>query len=228
MGGMHGNEQLGIALVRLLKEQPILGVQTVIGNPRAVKAKKRFTESDLNRSFGGQKGTYETRRAQRLAKLAASFDVVLDFHNTLTPQNNAAFVGVGCKPTLFKLCKQFGLRNCVEATYDCINKYCLNTISIEISVNDTLDDASYWYQKVAALAEIGIAADKGDVAVFRFTRRVTWQEKEANEYKGWVPFQPLSIADQKEVGLEGTVVPIFIGSTLTEYYATLLRKERTQ
>lgn len=52
LGGMHGNERLGIDLVQLLQIKPIAGVDALIANPRAVARNVRFTESDLNRSFG--------------------------------------------------------------------------------------------------------------------------------------------------------------------------------
>lgn len=228
LGGTHGNERLGIELVALLKKQPIQGVDATLANPKAIKAGKRFVESDLNRSFGASfPGTYESRLAARLAKLTRSYDVVLDFHNTQTPKNNCTFVGVGCDQQLFSAIKQLGLTRCVEATYDCINKYCLNSISVEISVDDELDDATYWYRQIECLASTNLGRS-ASVDVYRFNKRVTWQEKNKYKINDWQPFEEISSKDKRSLGVSGIIVPIFVGSTLTEFYATLLSRERTE
>lgn len=230
LGGTHGNEKLGVQLVKLLKNKPISGVESVIANPKAVRSKKRFVESDLNRSFGlDYPGTYETKRAAYLKKVSKQFDIVLDFHNTQTPDNNCTFVGMGCNSTLFEVAKQLNFKRCVEATYDCINKYCLNTISIEISVQDQLDSAKYWYNQIEKLSKLKFdIMSKNALEIYRFKRRVTWEEKSAYSITGWVPFRRISTSDKNNLGLSGIIVPIFVGSKLTEFYATLLSKERDE
>lgn len=215
-------------MVALLKKRPIQGVDATLANPEATKAGKRFLESDLNRSFGASfPDTYESRLAARLTALAQSYDVVLDFHNTQTPKNNCAFVGVGCHQRLFSIVKQLGLTRCVEATYDCINKYCLNTISVEISVGDGLDDAMYWYKQIERLVSTNIDCNS-PVDVYRFNKRVTWQERSKYKVSDWQPFEELSSKDKRSLGVSGIIVPIFVGSKLTEFYATLLNRERTE
>lgn len=228
LGGTHGNEELGIKLIELLKNKPIKDVEAMIANPRAVELNKRFAESDLNRSFGSQyPGTYETKRAIKLSNITKNFDLVIDLHNTQTPDNNCCFIGVGCDSKLFGVAKKLGFKRCVEATYDCINKYCLNTISIEISVNDKLDNAEYWYQQIEKLIKYN-RVPTNKLNVYRFKRRVTWDEKDKMDLINWEPFKPLSVSDKNNLGLSGIIVPIFIGSKLTEFYATLLSKEREE
>jgi hypothetical protein len=228
LGGTHGNELLGIRLVKLLKRRPIKGVKAVIANPRAVQAVTRFTESDLNRSFGeGYVGTYETKRAVGLKKLAAGYDAVLDFHNTQTPNNNCGFVGMGCDPRLYDVAKAVGFSMCVEATYDCVNKYCLNTISIEISVDDALDDPEIWYEKIAALSAERLPVPQRPLQLYRFSRRVSWEEKEALSLGNWQPFQRINADEARRLGVKKETVPIFIGSRFTSEYATLLSIERS-
>lgn len=229
IGGMHGNELLGVKLVQLLRQRPLKNVEVLIANPSAVKAGERFIESDLNRSFGADfLGSLETQRAGYLKQVVKPFDVVFDFHNTQTPANNCTFVGVGCQPRLYEAIKQLGFSRCIEATYDCINKYCDNVISIEISVNDPLDDAAYWYGVLKKSARImqGSSTTKA-LEVYRFKRRVTWQQKKELQIKKWQPFEPIASSLKRELGVDGVIVPIFIGSKLTEYYATLLSRERT-
>ncbi|HEU4715358.1 MAG TPA: succinylglutamate desuccinylase/aspartoacylase family protein, partial [Candidatus Saccharimonadales bacterium] len=186
------------------------------------------TESDLNRSFGETYvGTYETKRAARLKKLAASYDVVLDFHNTQTPGNNCGFVGVGCDPRLYDVAKAVGFSMCVEATYDCVNKYCLNTISIEISVGDALDDPDVWYQKITALSAGMLPVPKKPLQLYRFSRRVSWEEKAVFGLENWRPFRQISTDEARRLGVKKQTVPIFIGSRFTSEYATLLSVERS-
>lgn len=227
IGGMHGNEELGVDLVKLLRAKPLPGVTSLIANPRAVSVSQRFTEADLNRSFGVQSlESYESKRAEYIQQYVSQFDLVLDFHNTQTPGNNCAFVGIECNKYLFEVVKNLGLRNCVEATYDCINKYCPNVVSIEISKGDYLDDAKYWYDAIKTLNFESVKSD-GALTVFRFKQRVTWQQKRQLILTNWQPFKPISTEVKTKLGLDGIIVPIFVGSKLTEYYATLLTKERT-
>lgn len=227
IGGTHGNELLGVKLVELLVKKPIENVDTLIANPRAVAAGSRFIESDINRSFGVQRmATYETARAAQIQKITAGYDVVLDFHNTQTPGNNCCFVGDACLPALYGVAKTLGLRECIEATYDCINKYCPNTLSVEISIGDALDDPMVWWEKIAMLASAQELAGGTPLTLYRFDRRVTWEQKQALGIDGWQPFVPIERAEGAQLGVEGLRVPIFIGSRLTPFYATLLTRER--
>jgi len=226
LGGMHGNEQLGIELVRSLKNQPIPGVDAIIANPRAVKSNTRFTESDLNRSFGTEfQGTYESKRADYIRQVARQYSLVLDFHNTMTPNNNASFIGVWGNSELLSVSAKLGLLNCIEATYDCINKFCPNTISIEISQNDTLDSVEYWRRKLTQLLNDSERSGPEDVNLYQYLRRVTWGESEKVAAYKWRPFQAIPGDDARILGINQPAYPIFIGSRLTEYYATLLIKK---
>lgn len=72
IGGMHGNEMLGIELVRSLADSPIENVDCVLANEKAIAARQRFVKQDLNRSFPGDAtGTkfYEQRRPVELLNL---------------------------------------------------------------------------------------------------------------------------------------------------------------
>jgi hypothetical protein len=198
----------------------------MLANPRAVTQNVRFTESDLNRSFGdGFLGTYETERARELRRQAEAYDIVLDFHNTQTPNNNCGFVGLGCNPKLYEVAKSIGFSVCVEATYDCVNKYCPNTISIEISVDDVRDDPAFWYQKIVNLLRADLSPSDRTLQLYRFSRRVSWEEKEVYKLGDWKPFQCISEREAQDFGVAKNAVPIFIGSRFTSEFATLLTEE---
>jgi len=68
----------------------------LLGNPEAARAGRRFLEDDLNRVFraltpeeeaagAAALPTHEARRAQELAPLLDSFDLYVDFHQTILP-----------------------------------------------------------------------------------------------------------------------------------------------
>lgn len=225
IGGTHGNEMLGIQLVKLLQDMPIDDVDTLIGNHRAVAVSQRFIETDLNRSFGVDGSSYEMWRAREIERLIAQYDMVFDFHNTQTPNNNCSFVGPSSRKDLQDVSVQFGLNRCIVATYDCINKQCDNVLSIEISIGDEVDSAAYWYEKIKTLAANQLLPDTSRrLQLYRFAGRCTWQQKEEIGIDALMPFQQLPTCWAKELGYRNPVYPIFIGSMLTEYYATFLEK----
>lgn len=100
-GGTHGNEMTGVYLVREMQKQKVdkvgsISISTVLSNPRAVDACRRYTEIDLNRCFTDallsspitDSTPYEVRRAQELnAQLGPkgsekAVDMLIDLHNT--------------------------------------------------------------------------------------------------------------------------------------------------
>lgn len=100
IGGMHGNEQTGIAVVeRLVQDfgngnlELAKGTLTlVLGNPVAIAEKVRYVEGrDLNRYFthgqleGEGDGSPEQARARILAQYIANADITIDLHATNKP-----------------------------------------------------------------------------------------------------------------------------------------------
>ena len=99
VGGTHGNEFTGVYLCKKWKKnpqllnRPELSVQTVLANPKAFEANRRFLESDLNRQFvlsdlaNPELLDYEQSRAKVLnAQLGPKgdpkTDFIIDMHNT--------------------------------------------------------------------------------------------------------------------------------------------------
>ncbi len=78
---MHGDEIGGFAYPN--------SVDIIIGNPEAKRQKKRYIESDLNRSFNGNSCTFEEKRAKELLPILEKYDFVLDIHSTITGDTNA-------------------------------------------------------------------------------------------------------------------------------------------
>ncbi len=81
----HGDERIGLDVAREIRKLRIskknLTIQ--IANEKALKAKKRFIDQDLNRSFPGKKaGNHEEKLAHKLLPIIKSADVVIDIHST--------------------------------------------------------------------------------------------------------------------------------------------------
>lgn len=100
VGGTHGNERTGVALVSKWLTNPTLisrdsfQATALLGNPLAVKKNQRYIDEDLNRAFSLQRlnqppvPTWEAYRAEQLnqilgPKLAKpKYDFILDLHTT--------------------------------------------------------------------------------------------------------------------------------------------------
>ncbi len=72
---VHGNEIM--PTLALASE----GIYQIVGNPAAVAKGVRFTEKDLNASFGTGGDSYEELRARELDKVLEKEKLVVDFHS---------------------------------------------------------------------------------------------------------------------------------------------------
>jgi succinylglutamate desuccinylase/aspartoacylase family protein len=224
IGGIHGREPLGPDLVKLLKQKPVPGVETVIGNPEAVEHGARFVDVDLNRVFPGDpKGGYEQQRAAALLTQSKGFDIVLDFHNTLAADNNCALMGAQAGTRLHQLATTLGFTRLIVATYDCINKYVPQCLSVEISMESPLNDAAIWYDRIADLAENGIRTTPVAAKTFRFVRNVSVTEKQDLGPDQWRNFQQIPARDADTLGVSRKVCAAFSNSGLIQdRYAALI------
>ncbi|MDN5274690.1 MAG: succinylglutamate desuccinylase [Candidatus Saccharibacteria bacterium] len=229
IGGMHGNEPLGINLVEKIKASKIPNVDAVTANNMALIANKRFTTQDLNRSFPGDitSSEYELNRAAELTLLCNRYDVVLDFHNTYCPGNDCSFIGENANQQLLDVSSFLDLNRIIIADYDCINKYALNCISVEISMNSTLNDVETWYQKIINLSQQALLPKQSSIERYKFVYRMTLEDRDtytlANQ--GLVTFEPIRPQLARKMGLDTPAYPIFINDTFTPYnYGALLNK----
>ena len=103
VGGTHGNEFTGIYLVKKFDKLPALiqrssfECSTIVANPEAFAAQKRYLEKDLNRCFSNQilqaassansPSTHEENRARTLYRKllpqnGLPTDFIIDIHST--------------------------------------------------------------------------------------------------------------------------------------------------
>ena len=134
---LHGDEVLPL---QALKDN---NISHIIGNPKAVKAKKRFIENDLNAAFNRIDGTYESRRAQEILAAIPDDEYVVDFHTT-TATTPPFVIVVDKKMT--HLASTTGVKKVVLMTYNIKNDGALinkrDGISIELGKHDD-QKASY-------------------------------------------------------------------------------------
>jgi succinylglutamate desuccinylase len=99
VGGTHGNEWTGIYLVKKFEQFPELIVRssfetiTLLGNPKAIAANRRYIDQDLNRCFFHEDllnpalTSYEGQRAKMIAaqlgpKENPQVDFIIDLHSS--------------------------------------------------------------------------------------------------------------------------------------------------
>lgn len=221
IGGMHGNETLGLEVVKLFQDNPVEGVAVLLANKQAIAADCRFVGQDLNRSFpGNSKSTvYESKRAAEILKETKRYDVVLDFHNTYCSDNDCGFIGETASDSLTDVAWVLGLDKVIAADYDCINKAAGNCLSVEISLDSPLNDAKLWYERIVVLSKLDGLSAKSNVQKFRFVYRMTNEDKERLQLDkhNLRAFQPLENKLADAMGVSSPAYPIFIGDRFTPY-----------
>lgn len=233
IGGMHGNEPLGIELVRQLQNEPIENVDAIIANDEALAANTRFTDQDLNRSFPGSETSeaYEPKRASELTELCEQYDVVLDFHNTYCPENDCGFVGDTAARNLYDVASYLGLKRVIVADYDCINKYAPNCLSVEISMDSQENDIAIWREKVRGLSLLDNTPSANNITTYRFVYRITLEDRDKLNLsaQNLQAFQAIDPQLAKAMGVQSPAYPIFIADKFTSYnYGGLLQKNNTK
>lgn len=229
IGGMHGNEPLGLEVVALLNKKPLDNVDTVLANKPAIVANSRFTRQDLNRSFPGDIASKEPepRRAAQLLQLTRKYDVVLDFHNTYCPDNDCGFVGEGASQNLYGIACLLGLDKIIVADYECINKYAANCLSVEISLDSSCNSADIWYKRIKTLGTLNKLSVKPSFEKYRFVYRLTLEDRDTLKLnqQGLRAFQPIKKTIADSLGIASPAFPIFIDDAYTPYnYGGLLNK----
>ncbi|MGQ4647977.1 aspartoacylase [Lyngbya aestuarii] len=110
VGGVHGNEFTGAYLIKKFERFPelikrsSLASFTLLGNPRAFEARKRYIDKDLNRCFSSEYlqnptlSNYEENRAQVIHQMLGQqgqypADFIVDLHSTTTNMGLTIILG---------------------------------------------------------------------------------------------------------------------------------------
>ena len=123
VGGMHGDEPEGIALIESLLakkesywEDAIFDVTLALGNPDAITSSKRVdrAQTDLNRAFGAESISNMHPRARILQETLRDADIILDIHQTHLPID--ACVVCPKTPAHLQLALHLGAKQVVTGT----------------------------------------------------------------------------------------------------------------
>lgn len=142
IGGMHGNELIGVYLIRLFEQFPHLiqrqsfETLTLLGNPEAINLCKRYVDKDLNRCFRSEdiqnprlssyedkqaKQIYQTleldKRSRSISSGESQISMFVDLHST-TASMGITLILVKLHPLLLKLAAYLSsINNKVKVLY---------------------------------------------------------------------------------------------------------------
>ncbi|HKC05053.1 MAG TPA: succinylglutamate desuccinylase/aspartoacylase family protein [Patescibacteria group bacterium] len=102
--GLHGNERLPVLALASL------GQNQIIANPKALSKNVRFTEKDMNASFGTNGRSYEEKRAKDVLDLINPNYRVIDLH-TFSAESDPFVIIVDLK--MLNFAKRLGFKNIV-------------------------------------------------------------------------------------------------------------------
>ncbi len=222
IGGLHGNEPLGLEVLERLSRLDDPRVTAVVGNPLATEHDVRYVDADLNRVFPGSatRDDYEERRAAELVETISDggYDLVIDFHNTHTSGNDCGFVGDrGDRTWAAEAARFLRLPRVVIARYDCVNRYFPNCLSVEVSLDSPECRADLWVSRLLKLADVSPRDLDGLTIppVFRFIGRVTQEQAEMTGARDWTAFRPIPAEDSERLDLPIGSHGMFVGDAYT-------------
>lgn len=79
----HGDEKIGLEIIKKLIDKGYKDdFDFLIANPKAMILNKRYVDSDLNRSYPGDKNSdkYEERRASQIFNITKDYKYIIDIH----------------------------------------------------------------------------------------------------------------------------------------------------
>jgi Succinylglutamate desuccinylase / Aspartoacylase family len=230
IGGIHGNEPLGIQLVKLINILKIPNLDAIMGNPFAIDNNIRYVEQDLNRVFNlPEENSLEKNRAIEILNFIekGDYDLILDFHNTTSSNNNCYFVGKKYDQILLDVSEFLGLNNVIIADYNCVNNYAKRCVSIEISSDSNLNNSAYWLNKILNLLDQETIPEATSINKFKCIQKIRKKEEKLLNFS-WNSFTKISDLDKQKLFLneELDYFSIFINEDayLPDYYALLIIK----
>ena len=173
---LHGNESMPtLALASR-------GIKQVVANSRALARGVRFTERDLNASFGSGGKTYEEKRARELDKILDKTKLVVDFHSFSIESEPFAIV---VSPAMIPLASSLGVKHVVYMKHNIKRGHALidhhQGVSVEVGKHSDPQSFEMTLKIVDKLKRDGIKPDI--VKVYEVYDRIT----EKGDYSNFKP-----------------------------------------
>ncbi|MCB9822789.1 succinylglutamate desuccinylase/aspartoacylase family protein [Candidatus Nomurabacteria bacterium] len=94
IAGVHGDEVFGLKIIGAIDRSSNQNITTVVGHAEAIAKKRRFIESDLNRSFELKSHTIESRIAKSISDNLRNnlHDYIIDIHTSRSNVKSVAIV----------------------------------------------------------------------------------------------------------------------------------------
>lgn len=179
---VHGNEYMPtLALASI-------GEPQIVANPRALARGVRFTEHDLNASFGTGGVAYEEKRARELDKVMEKGGLVVDFHSfSIKSEPFAIVVDLAMIP----LAASLGVRHVVYMKHNIKGGHALidhhKGVSVEVGQHSDPKSFDMTLEIVKRLSKDGIKPAK--VKIYEVYGRIEEKGKYVNfkEKNGIIP-----------------------------------------
>lgn len=220
IGGTHGGERTGVNVVSHLRRERISDVDTLIANPRATKRHCRFTETDLNKSFGVTiPDSYEEKRAAKIVNVLGQYDLILEFHNTVSTGSCVILTAQEPSKMQLQIAAHFGFKRVVitrPGGKSLSSRNPQKTVSFEISTREKRFSTSYFVEKIRTIPN-GLWPQETDwlsVKMYRRNERKVNKSELAvldmsiDEFVDFIPFNPQQL---KLLNLNGKFSPFLVG-----------------
>lgn len=179
---VHGNEYIPTLVLASM------GVEQVVANPVALAKGVRYTEKDLNASFGTGGKTYEEERARELMEQLDTRASVIDFHTFSCKSDPFAIV---VDLNQLPLASSLGVKHVVYMKHNIKGGHALinhhSGVSVEVGQHNDPASFNKTIEIVEQLEKNGIKP--GKVRVYEVYGRIAKRGKYANfvEEAGMVP-----------------------------------------
>jgi hypothetical protein len=179
LGGVHGNEPLGTAVVDHLFAVDE-SVYPLIANVPAVFARKRFKHRELSEAGADPLSRlYEPRRFKEIVDFCNMFPLTIDIHNSLAA--DYAFTGPDPEPGLLKVAAFFG-RQRILLTDIKFNKAVPRALGLEYARPTNPQELALWLERKAPEV-CGLLGKLATYDAFSELPEVDWESFEF--YKTW-------------------------------------------
>ena len=176
VAGLHGNERMP---VKALAEN---NIPFILGNPKAYEKSVRFTERDINASFGLSCNEYECARAKEILNEISEDALVVDFHSTA---HEALPFVIIVDEKMISLAKQAGIERVVIMRHNIKRGHALINQRKGISVESGIHQDQRSYQTALDVVKNIQAGEKHPIVLYEVYDEI----KKPGSYNNFQPHE---------------------------------------